>query len=273
MAHDVTKVLLGNGLSSAKEVSVFNSDPATYLAGLAVSQSSTVDALSLLKSAGQRCGISLGKSLSDTKKTAVARSGLGIPLRAHLKRSTGTVTITNVANLLSGAADTITVGATGFVAQAGAATLGQATFQASGTTAQTATSLATQINAHATASTLVYAVAASAVVTLYAIVEGAGTGHDVALSYTNGDANVGATLAGLSGGKLSGGSNTIADIAYQAVGAKVYINDATGKADIAMSGFSTISDAMYALNGIELTGIDESGSEVSACLVDMPGGL
>ena len=51
----------------------------------------------------------------------------------------------------------------------------------------------------------------------------------------------------------------------------MYINDVTGKADIAMSGYSTVSDAIY--RGIELTGIAEDASEVAAVIVDMTGGL
>lgn len=271
MSHDVSKVVLAGHLSSAHHSESFAVDPANFLAGFCVSLGS--DGLpSLLKSAGGlRIGVSRGASLSDHKKTNITRSGLKVPVRASLKRSTGVVTVTNVANLVSGTDDSVTVGATVFTAQAGAATPGDATFQASGTTAQTATSLATQINAHATASTLVYAVASGATVTLYAIVEGAATGHDVALAYTDNDTNVGITLSGLSGGKLSGGSNTISDIAYVADGAKMYINDVTGKADIAMTGFSTISDAIY--RGIELTGIAEDASEVAAVIVDMTGGL
>jgi len=219
-----------------------------------------------------RIGVSLGKSLSDTKKTAVLRTGEAVPVLASLKRSTGVITISSYANLVSGTDDVITVGATAFTAQAGAATPGDATFQAATSNNATAVSLAAQINAHATASTLVHAVVTSSgVVTLYSKVEGAGSGHDVALSYTDNDTNVGAVLSGLSAGKLTGGSDTISDIAYIAKGAKAYINDVTGKLDIAMSGYSTISDATYVSE--ELTGVDESAAEVTAALVDLPGGL
>lgn len=265
--HDSSKVLMGQNLSSSKDISVNNSDPASFPAGVCVSLAST-GGLSLLKSAGMRIGVSMGRSLSDHKKTAVLRCGEGVPVLAHLKRSTGTITITNYANLVSGTDDVITVGATAFTAQAGAATPGDATFRAATGNNETAASLAAQINAHAVASTKVYAVASAAIVTLYAVVEGAGTGHDVATSYTDNDTNVGATVQQAA---LSGGSNTISDIAYVAVGAKMYINDATGKADINISGFTTISDATY--QQLELTGINEDSSEVAAVIVDMPGGL
>ena len=271
--HNASKVLLGATLSSAKDISVFNSDPATYLAGLAVRQSSTADVLSL--TSGFKVGISLGKSLSDHKKTSVLRSGLGVPLRAHLKRASCVVTISSYANLLTTTPDTLAVAGVTFTAQAGAATLGDATFRAATSNDATATSLAAQINGHATASAKVYAIASSATVTIYSVVDGigsTGTGNDIAVAYTdNGGGNIGITIAGLSGGKLAGGSDTISDIAYIAIGAKAYINDTTGKADIAMTGFSTVSDAIYI--GTEITGIDESGSDVAAVLVDMPGGL
>lgn len=270
MSHDSLKVVLAAALSNHKDIENFNVDPAGFPAGYCVSLAST-GLPSLLKSAGQRIGISRGKSFSDHAKTAVQNAGLRSPVRAALKRSTGLITITNVANLVSGTDDSVTVGATVFTAQAGAATPGDATFQASGATSATATSLATQINAHATASTLVYAIASAATVRLYAKVKGAGTGHDVALAYTDGDANIGITLSGLSAGKLTGGSDTISDIDYVIPGEKMYINDVTGEADVAMTGFSTISDAIY-VSGPK-TGIDEAGVEVGAALVDFQGGL
>lgn len=271
MGHDVSKVVLAGHLSSAHHSESFAVDPASFLAGFCVSLGS--DGLpSLLKSAGMRIGVSRGASLSDHKKTAVTRSGLKVPVRASLKRSTGTITITNFSNLLTTTPDSVTIGSSVFVAQAGAATLGTLFFRAATSNDATATSLAAQINSHATASTLVYAVASAAVVTLYSIVEGAATGNDVAVAYTdNGGGNIGITLAGLTGGKLAGGSNTISSIDYTADGAKMYINDVTGKADANISGFTTVSDAIY--RGIELTGIAEDASEVAAVIVDMTGGL
>lgn len=269
MSHDSSKVVLAAALSNHKDIANFDIDPAGFPAGLRVCLAST-GLPSLLKSAGFPYGISRGKSLADHNCTAVQQAGLRSPVRAALKRSTGLITITNVSNLAAG--DTLTVGATGFVGQSGAATPGAATFQATGTTAQTATNLAAQINAHATASTLVYAVASSDTVRLYAKVAGAATGHDVAVSYTDASpTSVGLTLSELTGGKLAGGSNTISDSSWIVKGEKVYFNDTTGEADINISGFTTISDAVY-VSG-PLTGIAEDGSEVLAALVDFQGGL
>lgn len=269
MSQDASKVVLAAALSNHKDIANFDVDPAGFPAGLCVSLAST-GLPSLLKSAGMRYGISRGKSQSDHAKTAIQQAGLRSPVRAALKRSTGLITITNVTNLAAG--DTLTVGATGFVGQAGAATPGQATFQATSTTAVTATNLAAQINAHATASTLVYAIASGATVRLYAKVKGAATGHDVAVSYTDASpTSVGLTLSELTAGKLAGGSDTISDIDYVVAGAKMYINDTTGEADVAMTGFSTISDAIYCAG--PKTGIAEDASEVGAAIVDFQGGL
>lgn len=268
MGHDATKVKLGSTGSSAKDISSFDSDPASYPAGLAVSMNSS-GALSVLKSAGRRVGVSLGKSLSDHKKTAVVRTGESVPVRLDAEEASGVVTITSYANLVSGTDDVVTVGATAFTAQAGAATLGQATFQAATSNDATATSLAAQINAHATAGALVFASAAGAVVTIYAKAGGV-AGNDIVLSYTDNDTNVGATISGVTDGKLSGGSADYSEIDYVAIGAKVYFNDTTGKADSSLND-TTVSDAVY-VSGV-LTGIDEDGNSVPCALIDMPGGL
>jgi hypothetical protein len=266
--HNADKVLLGTSLSSDKAVSQYAADPASFVAGVACRLKSD-DTVSLTKADGGWLGVSLGKSLSDTSKLAILRMGEKVPVRAALKRSSGVITVSSYTALVSGTDDAVAVGATSFVAQAGAATLGQATFQAATSNEATAISLAAQINAHATASTLVKAVVSGAVVTLYAKVEGAGTGNDVGLTYTDNDTNVGIVLSGLSSNKLSGGTDDPADIDYAVLGAKVYFNDVDGKADVA--GLGTISDAVYVSTG--LIGIDESGAEVAALLVDMPGGL
>lgn len=273
--HSSTIVQLGSTRSNHKDVSKHESDPATFLAGLCVSLKDDAT-LSLLKADGFRIGVSLGKGLSnDSKCTSVLRAGESVPVRAHLKRASGVITVTSYANLVAVAGDDVVVGATTFTAQSGAVTPGDATFRAATGNNETAASLAAQINAHATASAKVYAVAASAVVTLYSVVDGAGstaTGNDIVLTYTdNGTATVGITLSGLSGGKLSGGSDSISAVAFPVIGGKMYINDVTGKADKNIAGFTTISDATYR-SGVK-TGRAEDGSSVAAVIVDMPGGL
>lgn len=282
MSQDVSKVLLGQSGSSAKAFSLFGSDPASFPAGSGVSLASE-DALALGGS-GIRIGVSMGRSLSDTKKTSVLRYGESVPMLAHLKRATGLVTITSFANLLTTTADTVSVAGQAFTAQSGAATPGGATFQAATSNGATAVSLAAQINAHAVVGLKVYAVGNStaATVTLYSIVDGVGstgTGNDIAVAYTdNGGGNIGATISGLSGGKLSGGLDTVAGIDYMTVGTHPYVNNATGKLDVAMTGFSTITAGVYVAptaggTSSAVTGVNEDSSLVPAGIVDMPGGL
>lgn len=266
MGHDTSKLVLGAVLSNHKDVACFNVDPASFLAGSCVSLAST-GLPSLLKSAGVRYGVSRGKSLSDHKKTDVIQAGLRVPVLASLKRSTGTITITNIANLVAGTDDTVTIGGQAFTATDGAVTPGQATFDARTGTTEAAASLAAQINAHTATAAKVYASSSGAVVTLYAVVEGTGTGHDVTTTYEQLGTGTGATVEQAA---LAGGSNTITDIAYAVAGLKMYINNTTGKADIANGG-STISDAIYT-TGVK-TGVQEDGTEVAAVLVDMQGGL
>lgn len=261
--HDITKVAMGSTYSSDKAISEYTGAPATYLAGLAVRRKSD-NTLSVAVADGQWLGVSLGKSLSDISKTAVCRAGLRVPVLLEAKPAYGEVEITSYANLVVSSGDTVTVGATGFVAQSGAVTPGGATFQAATNNDATATSLAAQINAHATAGALVEAVAVDAVVQIRAKANTT-AGNTIVLTYTDANAEIGATVTG--SGTLEDGGDAPD---YVVKGAKVYFSDTTGKADDGNSD-ATISDAVY-VSGV-LTGIAEDGSEVYAALVDMPGGL
>ncbi len=241
----------------------FAADPASFPAGLAVRLKSD-ETVSLSSSDGSWLGVSLGRSLSSTKKLSVVTDGRLVPVLIERQPARGIVTITSYANLVAVTPDTITVGATVFTAQAGACTPGDATFRAATGNNETATSLAAQINAHATAGALVKATAASAVVTLTAILN-TSAADTIALEYADlGTATVGATV---SGATLTDSDDTPD---FVTLGAKVYFSNTTGKADDPNSN-STISDAIYA-SGL-LTGYDEDGVAVLAALVDMPGGL
>lgn len=262
MSHDASKIVMGSPLMSGWAASDFDGDPATFLAGLACRLGSD-GALSLTKSAGSWVGISLGKSLSNHKRASVLSFGNRVPVLVERQPARGIVTITNYANLVDGTDDTITVGATAFTAQAGAATLTQPTFQAATSNEATATSLAAQINAHAVAGALVKATVVGAIVTLTAILNTT-AGDTIALSYEQLGTGDGATV---SGATLTDSDDTPDFIT---LGAKVYFSDTTGKVDDPNS-VATISDAVFA-SGL-LTGIDESGAEVLACLIDLPGGL
>lgn len=264
MGHNATKVLLGTTRSSNRVVSEHDSDPTTFLAGLAVSLNSSA-ALSLASADGARIGVSLGKSLSDTTQTAVCRKGLKVPLRVMSDFARGDVTITNFANLVATTPDTLAVAGVTFAAQSGAATLGQATFRAATSNNATAASLAAQINAHATSGALVHATASNAVVHIRALSAGDG-GEALTLVYTDNHSDIGLTVTG-SGTLIGGGTDfTIAK------GAVVYIDSATGKATESNSETAVVSNAIYAEAGT-FTGIDESGSNVTVALIDMSGGL
>ncbi len=263
MGHDATKVLLGTTQSSSKQGSEdFASDPATYLAGLAVRRAST-GLLSLAKTAGEWVGVSLGASLSDNTKTTVLRAGERVPVLVERKPARGIITITNYSNLLTTTPDTVTVGATVFTAQSSAVSHGDATFRAATGNSETAASLADQINNHATAGALVKATVVGAVVTLTAKANTT-VADTMVLAYTDNHSEIGATVSG----------STLTDSADNAdfvtIGQPVYISDTTGKADDPNSA-ATVSNAIY-VSGL-LTGVDESGASVACVLVDMPGGL
>lgn len=79
MSHDASKVLLGQVGSNIKEVVNKAGDPATFLAGLCVHLKSD-DTLSLASADGSKLGISLGASLSDTKRVPIATKGMKVPI-------------------------------------------------------------------------------------------------------------------------------------------------------------------------------------------------
>lgn len=79
MSHSATTIYMGSGQSKTKTVDNYAGDPATFKAGLCVHQKSD-GTLSLAAADGSKLGISMGRSLSDTKRTAVARKGLRIPI-------------------------------------------------------------------------------------------------------------------------------------------------------------------------------------------------
>lgn len=76
MGHDASKVLLGSTKSSAKEV---DNRKGVIAAGLAVRLKSD-DTIVVTAADGNLLGISLGRSLSDTSRTAICRKGLAVPV-------------------------------------------------------------------------------------------------------------------------------------------------------------------------------------------------
>jgi hypothetical protein len=74
-----SSIYMGNVGSNIKEVDNRAGNPATFLAGLCVHLKSD-DTLSLAAADGSKLGISLGRSLSDTQRTAICRKGLRVPV-------------------------------------------------------------------------------------------------------------------------------------------------------------------------------------------------
>ncbi len=116
--------------------------------------------------------------------------------------ATRLVTITSYANLVSGSPDVITINGTTFTAQSTSVTPGGGTFQAATSNTATADSLVAQINAHAVISLIIKATNIGAVITLRAV-HGGTAANAYTLTYTNNDANVGATVGGAT---LTGGT-------------------------------------------------------------------
>ena len=116
----------------------------------------------------------------------------------------GIATISAFAALVAGTADTLTVGEIVFTAQATSAVLGEATFQSATSNEATASSLATQINAHNGTKNLVIATAVGAVLTIKAKNSGS-AGNNIVLAY-NSNGSVGLVLSGITAGKLDGGA-------------------------------------------------------------------
>lgn len=79
MGHSATTIQMGLTQSSIKEVDNRLGDPATFLAGLCVHLKSD-ETLSLASADGSKLGISMGRSQSDTKRTAICRKGLRVPI-------------------------------------------------------------------------------------------------------------------------------------------------------------------------------------------------
>ncbi len=261
MSHDATKCAMGSPGQCDAEVSAHASDPATYVAGLAVRQKSDGN-LSVTKADGTWLGVSLGRSLSDHKKTAVCRAGTRIPVLLEQGPARGLVTITSYANLIATSNDTLKVGATTFTFKGSPSTEGEV--GAVTDNATTAANLVTKINAHSVAGLLFVASRVGAAVTITAK-SNATAGASIDLVYTDTHSvDIGLTVDDIT---FTGGG-IAAD--YVVIGAKVYFSDVTGKADDANSA-ATISDAIY-VSGV-LAGIDEDGNSVAAALVDMQGGL
>lgn len=81
MSHNANEALMGASGSTAREISNFPTLSGTSIeAGLAVILEAS-GKVSLDTSEGSLIGISMGRDLSDTGRTAVARKGIRVPVR------------------------------------------------------------------------------------------------------------------------------------------------------------------------------------------------
>jgi len=77
--HSASTIYMGSTRSKIKEVINKAGDPATFLAGLCVHQKSD-GTISLAAADGSKIGISVGVSLSDTKRTSICTKGMEVPI-------------------------------------------------------------------------------------------------------------------------------------------------------------------------------------------------
>lgn len=79
MSQGATTVYMGSHRSSIMSIDNWAADPATFLAGLCGHLKSD-GTVSLAAADGSKIGISMGRSLSDHKRTPFVRKGLGVPI-------------------------------------------------------------------------------------------------------------------------------------------------------------------------------------------------
>lgn len=77
--HSATTIYMGSHRSNIIESDNWSADPATFKAGMCGHLKSD-GTVSLANSDGSKIGISLGRSLSDTKRTTFARRGTQVPI-------------------------------------------------------------------------------------------------------------------------------------------------------------------------------------------------
>lgn len=262
---DEGKVLLGCARKGPEIVGNYSPADGIVDAGVAVCLNSDKEVAA--GAANPVIGISRGVAMLHRDKNAVTLKGKEVPLKLKdlSVAASGTVEIVDYAELLTDGFDAITVGEVSFVAQSGAAVLGEATFRAATNNNDTATSLAAQINAHEDTKDLVSAVAVNAIVTVTAKEKGT-DGNSIVFTYTDEGADEAATISG--SGTLEGGYNAHD---YVVPGSAVYVEDATGLATENDSG-TTQMNWNYASEVISGIPPEVGGEAVPCALVNMAGG-
>lgn len=233
--HNASKVLMGSVGSSDRVVSQNDSDPASFPAGRAVRLAST-GALSLASGDGSLVGVSLGKSLSDTKKTAVCRAGNDVPVElagyAYLTPEDLTFFKKVAAAVSIEFLDTGTAGAE-VVTVTGDDDAGWLISLSMEAGVSTATQCKAALDADEDAAALI----------------------ETLISGTAGDAQAAFAEDAIDG-------------VIPVVGGAVRVSNTTGKA---VPAGGTLTGASY--RSAVLTGVAEDSSEVPAALLDMAGGL
>jgi hypothetical protein len=209
-------------------------------------------------------GISRGVSMNHPDKNSVTIRGMEVPLKLKdlSAAAFGTIEIEDYAELLTDGFDKVTVGEVEFVAQSGAAVLGEATFRANTSDEATAISLAAQINAHDDTKDLVVATVDGAIVTVTAKEKGTG-GNSIVFTYSDEGADSAATISGA--GTLEDGYNAHD---YVVEGGAVFIDDATGMATEDDEG-ATESNWKYASGVLEGVAPQAGGESAPCALVNM----
>lgn len=235
---------MGSVGTNDRLASDFNSDPASFPAGVAVREKSD-GTLSLASTDGQLVGVSLGRSLSDTKRTSVCRTGNRVPLTMEdsgVKASVvkGDLTFTAVAKGVAGNSITIAM---------------LDTAVADGSEVATIVGTAISVSMKAGASTATHVKAAlDAVPAIVALIT-------TTISGTAGTAQTAHALAPLVGG--------VDSFAFCVKGAAVHVDNTTG---LACASGGTTTGATY-VDG-PLTGINEDGTTAAdVAIIDMGGGL
>ena len=116
----------------------------------------------------------------------------------------GVFTVSDYTHFTQSGIDTITINGVVLTAQTTAVVAGEATFQSATSNNATASSIASQVNAHATLKNVVIATVVDNVITVKAK-EGGSAGNLITAIYTNNGGTAGGAWTGIVSGKLSGG--------------------------------------------------------------------
>lgn len=236
--HDASKVAMGSVGSSDRVVTNFPADPASFPSGLAVRGKSD-GGLSTAVGDGSLVGVSLGRSLSEHKKTAVCRAGNHVPIRlaAYLVLEETTILKKVFSDVRIELLDTVSAGSE-------AVTVTDedddgSPYKLISVAIESGVTTATQLKAAIDASP-------QALALIEAVITGTAEDDEVGLAET-----------------------AIDTLDHAVIGAPVEISDVTGMA--VPEGAGSVTGAKY-ISGPK-TGVNLDGTTVTAAIIDMGGGL